>query len=190
MSSWISKLKKKLTGKETAAEEASTEKAASPPATEAPAHEKAAPTPPPTARTGPIEARPSVSGDPVESFIQRLEAILSDPEVMEPTKSIKPTCIQLIVGGTPVMLSKEGVRPLTLSRQRSLQADVFIRMSEAAAGKLAATTTLNEFSELYHSMASARGTPYYVNITLQVDLDELRRRGYFSVGLLRTLIDA
>jgi len=213
MPSWISKLKEKITGKKEEEETQQTveeapappsapvagQESTAPPAEEVgvqaePAREEYAEVAPtrPSVMVGPasIEARPSAPGDPVEAFIQRMETILSDPEVAERTKAVKPTCIQMIVGGTPIMLSKEGVKPLTLSRRRGTQADVFIRMSDEAAGKLAATTTLNEFGELYHLMASARGTPYYVNITLQVDLDDLRRRGYFSVGLLRALIDA
>ncbi len=124
----------------------------------------------------------------IESFISRLDDILA--EIAEKTKIVKPTSIQLIVGGMPILLRKESIEPLSLSRERSVRADVFIRLSEEAAKELADTKSVEEFGQLYRKMVRARGTTSYVALKLQTDLDDLRRRGYFQVELLRALIDA
>ncbi len=128
--------------------------------------------------------------NPVHSFEKRLEELFEDPDVVAKTKAMKDTRIQLIVGGEAILLSKTGVKPLTLSIERSTQVDVFIRVSEEAAGELAATTTLSEFKQLYKKLVSARGAASYIAIKLHTPLDELRRKGYFTVELLRILIDA
>ncbi|MFX1476467.1 MAG: hypothetical protein ACFFCO_13500 [Promethearchaeota archaeon] len=124
----------------------------------------------------------------IESFISRLNEILS--EIADETKVVKTTSIQLIVGGMPILLSKERIEALSLSRERSVRADVFIRLSEEAAKALAETKSVEEFGQLYRKMVRARGTTSYVALKLQTDLDDLRGRGYFKVELLRALIDA
>lgn len=128
--------------------------------------------------------------NPVNSFEKRLEDLFEDPDVIAKTKALQDTRIQLIVGGEAILLSKTGVKPLTLSIERSTQVDVFLRMSEEAAGELAATTTLSEFKQLYKQMVGAKGAASYIVIKLHKPLDELRRKGYFTVELLRILIDA
>ncbi len=124
----------------------------------------------------------------VEAFISRLNDILT--EIAEKTKVVKSTSIQLIVGGMPILLSKESIEPLSLSRERSVRTDVFIRLSEEAAKELAETQTVEEFGQLYRRMVRARGATSYVALKLQTNLDDLRDRGYFKVELLRALIDA
>jgi hypothetical protein len=126
----------------------------------------------------------------IEAFISRLNAILTDPEMAEKTKVLRTTSIQLIVGGMPILLSKSRIDPLSLSRERSVRADVFIRLSEEAAKELADTVTVEEFGQLYRKMVRAKGTTSYVSLKLQTSLDDLRERGYFQVALLRSLIDA
>ena len=133
---------------------------------------------------------PAVPKDPVEAFTNRLEAFLKDPATFEKTKAVKATRIQLIVGGSALLLSKEGVKPIELSRERSVQSDAFIRMSEEAAGELAGITTLPEFGKRYRELVRTKGAAAYVTIKLQAALDDLRLRGFFSVELLRILIDA
>lgn len=128
--------------------------------------------------------------NPVHSFEKRLDEMFEDPEVVAKTKALQDTRIQLIVGGEAILLSKVGVKPLALSIERSTQVDVFIRMSEEAAGELASTTTLSEFKQLYKQLVSAKGAASYIAIKLHTPLDELRRKGYFTVELLRILIDA
>jgi hypothetical protein len=142
-----------------------------------------------------VEERPATEVAPlhpkeemIESFITRLSDILS--EMSEETKIVKTTSIQLIVGGIPILLSKERIEPLSLSRERSVRADVFIRLSEEAAKALAETKSIEEFGQLYRKMVRARGATSYVALKLQTDLDDLRDRGYFKVELLRALIDA
>jgi len=135
-------------------------------------------------------ATPPAPKDPVEAFTSRLEAFLKDPATLEKTKSVKPTRIQLIVGGTALLLSKEGLKPIELSRERSVQSDVFIRMSEEAAGELAGIVTLPEFGKRYRALVRTKGAAAYITIKLQAALDDLRLRGFFSVELLRILIDA
>jgi hypothetical protein len=133
---------------------------------------------------------PAVPKDPVEALTSRLEAFLKDPATLEKTKVVKPTRIQLIVGGTALLLSKEGVKPIELSRERSVQSDAFIRMSEEAAGELAGITALPEFGKRYRELVRTKGAAAYITIKLQAGLDDLRLRGFFSVELLRILIDA
>ncbi len=128
--------------------------------------------------------------NPVHSFEKRLEELFEDPAVEAKTKALQDTRIQLIVGGEALLLSKTGVKPLVLSIERSTQVDVFIRISEEAAGELAVTTTLPEFKQLYKQLVSAKGAASYIAIKLHTPLDELRRKGYFTVELLRILIDA
>ena len=128
--------------------------------------------------------------NPVEAYIQRLDDLLADPEISAKTKAIKDTTLQLIVGGEPLLMKKEGVAPMSLSLERSVQTDVFIRMSEAAAGDLAMTSSLAEFKKAYKKMVGATGEASYVTIKLHTPLEELRAKGYFSVELLRILIDA
>jgi hypothetical protein len=128
--------------------------------------------------------------NPVHSFEKRLDEMFEDPDVAGKTKALQDTRIQLIVGGEAILLSKTGVKPLLLSIERSTQVDVFIRMSEEAAGELAATTTLSEFKQLYKQMVGAKGAASYISIKLHTPLDELRRKGFFTVELLRILIDA
>ncbi|MFX1299608.1 MAG: hypothetical protein ACFFDE_01590, partial [Promethearchaeota archaeon] len=94
--------------------------------------------------------------NPVHSFEKRLEELFEDPAVEAKTKALQDTRIQLIVGGEALLLSKTGVKPLVLSIERSTQVDVFIRISEEAAGELAVTTTLPEFKQLYKQMVSAK----------------------------------
>jgi hypothetical protein len=155
---------------------------------EAPEEAVAAPARPTPA---PAELAPSAAlEDPVEAFVARLETFLKDPATFEKTKAVKPTRIQLIVGGRPVLLSKEGVKPIELSLERSVQADAFIRMSEEAAGELAGLTTLAEFGKRFRELVRMKGAAAYITIKLQANLDDLRLRGFFSVELLRILIDA
>jgi hypothetical protein len=133
---------------------------------------------------------PAAPKDPVEAFTSRLDAFLKDPATLEKTKAVKPTRIQLIVGGTALLLSKEGVKPIELSRERSVQSDAFIRMSEEAAGELAGIATLPEFGKRYRELVRTKGAAAYITVKLQAGLDDLRLRGFFSVELLRILIDA
>ncbi|MFX1318039.1 MAG: hypothetical protein ACFE9D_04050 [Promethearchaeota archaeon] len=128
--------------------------------------------------------------NPVDAYIQRLDDLLADPEISAKTKAIKDTTLQLIVGGEPLLMKKEGVAPMSLSLERSVNTDVFIRMSEAAAGDLAMTSSLAEFKKTYKKMVGATGEASYVTIKLHTPLEELRAKGYFSVELLRILIDA
>ena len=144
-------------------------------------------------RPAPVPAKPvtpAVPKDPVEAFTSRLEAFLKDPATLEKTKAVKPTRIQLVVGGTALLLSKEGVKPIELSRERSVQSDVFIRMSEEAAGELAGIATVPEFGKRYRELVRTKGAAAYITVKLQASLDDLRLRGFFSVDLLRILIDA
>lgn len=128
--------------------------------------------------------------NPVEAFIQHLDALLTNPEISAKTKVLQDTRLQLIVGGEPLLMKKKGVSPMDLSLERSVQADVFIRMSEEAAGVLAMTTTLSDFKKAYKKMVGAKGEASYVTIKLHTPLEDLRAKGYFSVELLRILIDA
>ena len=128
--------------------------------------------------------------NPIEAYIQRLDEILADPEVSAKTKALKDTSLQLIVGGEPVLMKKEGVQPMGLELERSIQTDVFIRMSEEAASVLAMTNPLNEFKKAYKKMVGAKGEASFVTIKLHTPLEDLRAKGYFSVELLRILIDA
>jgi hypothetical protein len=128
--------------------------------------------------------------NPIEAYIQRIDEMLADPEISAKTKALKDTRLQLIVGGEPVLMKKEGVQPMHLELERSIQTDVFIRMSEEAAGVLAMTTSLNEFKKAYKKMVGAKGEASYVSIKLHTPLEDLRLKGYFSIELLRILIDA
>ncbi|MFX1508779.1 MAG: hypothetical protein ACFFBR_00600 [Promethearchaeota archaeon] len=128
--------------------------------------------------------------NPVEAYIQRLDELLADPDVSEKTKALKDTRLQLIVGGEPLLMKKEGVQPMGLVLERSIQSDVFIRISEEAAGALAMTTSLLEFKKTYKKMIGVKGEAAYVSIKLHTPLEDLRAKGYFSVELLRILIDA
>jgi hypothetical protein len=128
--------------------------------------------------------------NPVEAYLQRLDDLLNDPETSAKTKALKDTRIQLIVGGEPVLMKKEGVQPMSLVLERSIQSDVFIRMSEEAAGILAMASPLAEFKKAYKKMVGVTGETAYVSIKLHTPLDVLRTKGYFSVELLRILIDA
>ncbi len=128
--------------------------------------------------------------DPIPAFIKRLEHFLNKPEVIKKTTALKNTRIQLIVGGEPLLLSKMAVQPLSLSKERSTQADVFIHMSEDAARELAMATTTIEFKKQYKQMVNAKGVAAFVTIKYHTPLEELRNKGYFNVELLRILIDA
>jgi hypothetical protein len=128
--------------------------------------------------------------NPIEAYIQRLDDMLADPEISAKTKALKDTRLQLIVGGEPVLMKKEGVQPMHLVLERSIQTDVFIRMSEEAASTLAMTTSLNDFKKAYKKMVGAKGEASYVSIKLHTPLEDLRSKGYFSIELLRILIDA
>ncbi len=128
--------------------------------------------------------------NPIEAYIQRLDDILADPEISAKTKALKDTRLQLIVGGEPVLMKKEGVQPMHLVLERSIQTDVFIRMSEEAASVLAMTTSLNDFKKAYKKMVGAKGEASFVSIKLHTPLEDLRLKGYFSIELLRILIDA
>lgn len=128
--------------------------------------------------------------NPVEAYIQRLDELLADPDVSEKTKALKDTRLQLIVGGEPLLMKKEGVQPMGLVLERSIQSDVFIRISEEAAGALAMTTSLLEFKKTYKKMIGVKGEAAFVSIKLHTPLEDLRAKGYFSVELLRILIDA
>jgi hypothetical protein len=128
--------------------------------------------------------------NPVHAFIKRLEGIITDDDMEAKTKALQDTRLQLIVGGEALLLSKEGVKPLAMSHERSVQSDVFIRMSEQAAGQLAMTSTFQEFKKEYKQMVGVKGAASYISIKLHTPLEELRQKGYFSVEFLRTLIDA
>ncbi|MFW9831389.1 MAG: hypothetical protein ACFFD8_06405 [Candidatus Thorarchaeota archaeon] len=128
--------------------------------------------------------------DPVSAFIQRMESFLNDPEISEKTMALKDTWLQIIVGGEQILLSKRGVQPLMLSKERSIQSDVFIRMSSEAAGEVAMAETLSEFKKCYKQMVTRKGEASYISIKFHTPLEELRAKGYFSVELLRILIDA
>ncbi len=138
----------------------------------------------------PPTPKPTEIKNPVEAFIQKLQSMISDPDFAEKSKALKPTRIQLIIGGEPIFLSKEGVTPLNLSRERSVQTDVFIRISEDAARQLVSTTSLQEFQKQYKAMVHTKGASSYVSLKLHTSLTELRNQGYFSLELLRILIDA
>jgi len=137
-----------------------------------------------------VESMPKAPKDPIASFIQRLQQIIDDPSVAEKAGQVSSTRIQFIVGGIPILLSKEGIKPLMISRTRSTQADVFIRMSENAADQLADTETLANFGQLYHKFIVGKDKDSYISIKLQTPLEGLRQQGYFRVNILRTLIDA
>ncbi len=128
--------------------------------------------------------------DPVNAFIQRLGDLLATPDISAKTKALNDTRLQLIVGGEPVLLKKEGVQPMGLSLERSVQSDVFIRISDEAAGVLAMTSTLADFKKVYKKIVGATGVASFVTIKFHTPLDVLRAKGYFSVELLRILIDA
>lgn len=128
--------------------------------------------------------------NPVHAFIKRLEGIITDADMEAKTKVLQDTRLQLIVGGEALLLSKSGVEPLGMSYERSLQSDVFIRMSEQAAGQLAMTTSFPEFKKEYKQMVGVKGAASYISIKLHTPLEELRRKGYFSIDFLRILIDA
>ena len=128
--------------------------------------------------------------NPVHAFTKRLEGILEDPEMIAKTKSLKDTKLQLIIGGEPILLSKTGVQPLTMSSERSTQSDVFIRISDSAAGQLAMTSSLIEFKKSYKQLITAKDTTNFISIKLHTPLTDLRNQGYFSVEFLRILIDA
>jgi hypothetical protein len=128
--------------------------------------------------------------NPVHAFTKRLEGILEDPEMIEKTKALKDTKLQLIIGGESVLLSKTGVQPLGMTSERSTQTDVFIRISDTAAGQLAMTSTLEDFKKSYKQLIAAKDTTSFVSIKLHTPLSDLRAQGYFSVEFLRILIDA
>ena len=128
--------------------------------------------------------------NPVEAYIQRLDDLLTDPEISAKTKALQDTSLQLIVGGEPVLLKKEGVAPMRLLLERSVQTDVFIRMSDEAAYTLAMTTSLSDFKNAYKKLVGVRGEASFISIKLHTPLEDLRAKGYFSVELLRILIDA
>lgn len=128
--------------------------------------------------------------NPVHAFTKRLEGILEDPEMIAKTKALKDTKLQFIIGGEPVLLSKTGVQPLSMTSERSTQTDVFIRISDTAAGQLAMTSSLAEFKKSYKQLIAAKDATNFVSIKLHTPLADLRNQGYFSVEFLRILIDA
>ena len=128
--------------------------------------------------------------NPVHAFTKRLEGILEDPEMIEKTKALKDTKLQLIIGGEPILLSKTGVHPLGMSSERTTHSDVFIRISDSAAGQLAMTASLADFKKSYKQLITAKDTTNFVSIKLHTPLTDLRNQGYFSVEFLRILIDA
>ncbi len=128
--------------------------------------------------------------NPVHAFIQRLNDMLMDSDFIAKAKTLKETRLQMIVGGEPLLLSKTGVNPLSLTHERSTRSDVFIRLSENAAEILAMTSGFTEFKKAYKKMVGVTGAASYISIKLHTPLDELRAKGYFSIELLRTLIDA
>ncbi len=149
-------------------------------------------TPPSPFPTEPVLPETSIVSlvNPVEAYIQRLDDLLADPDISAKTKAMKDTRLQLIVGGEPLLMKKEGVQPMGLVLERSIQSDVFIRISEEAAGALAMTTSLSEFKKTYKQMVGVKGEAAYVSIKLHTPLEDLRAKGYFTIELLRILIDA
>ncbi|MDO8056562.1 MAG: hypothetical protein Q6361_06850, partial [Candidatus Hermodarchaeota archaeon] len=83
-----------------------------------------------------------------------------------------------------------GVQPLSMSSERSTQCDVFIRISDTAAGQLAMTSSLTEFKKSYKQLITAKDSTNFVSIKLHTPLTDLRNQGYFSVEFLRIMIDA
>ncbi|MFX0096129.1 MAG: hypothetical protein ACFE7E_00045 [Candidatus Hodarchaeota archaeon] len=142
---------------------------------------------PGTRSPNPTPSKPTTS---YKTFSQWLGQVLLTTDIMEKSKALGDISMQFYSGGTPFYVSKQGVGSLTLAMGRQVKNDVVITISDLAEKKLIGMSNFDDFAASYRKLASNPRPQEYVKIKLMDDLSELRKKGYFRLKLLRTLIQA
>lgn len=127
---------------------------------------------------------------PHKTFSQWLGQVLLNADIMEESKALGNISMQFYSGGIPFYVSKQGVKSLSLTMGRQVKNDVVITISDLAERKLAGMSNLEDFAASYRRLVSNPKPQEFVKIKLMDDLSELRKKGYFRLKLLRTLIQA
>ena len=125
-----------------------------------------------------------------KTLSQWLGQILQTADIVETSKALGNISIQFLSSGIPFYVSKQGVKSLTLTMGRQVKNDVVITVSDLAERKLAGMSNFEDFAASYYRLVSDPKPQEYVKIKLMDDLSELRKKGYFRMKLLRTLIQA
>ncbi|MFX1487370.1 MAG: hypothetical protein ACFFBS_09805 [Promethearchaeota archaeon] len=125
-----------------------------------------------------------------KTFAEWLDQTLQTPDIAEKSKALGNISMQFYSAGVPFFVSKHGVRSLELTKGRQVKNDVVITISDLAEKKLLKVSDFEDFEASYHRLVSNPSPQEYVRIKLMDDLSELRKKGYFRLRLLRTLIQA
>ena len=143
---------------------------------------------PPQTRTPTPTSSKSITS--YKTFSQWLGQILLTADIVEKSKALGNISMQFYSSGIPFYVSKQGVKSLTLTMGRQVKNDVVITISDLAERKLAGMSNFEDFAASYNKLVSNPKPQEYVKIKLIDDLSELRKKGYFRLKLLRTLIQA
>ena len=125
-----------------------------------------------------------------KTFAEWLDHTLQTPDIGEKSKALGNISMQFYSGGVPFFVSKQGVKSLRLTKGRQVKNDVVITISDLAEKELLKVSDFEDFAASYRRLVLNPKPQEYVRIKLMDDLSELRKKGYFRLRLLRTLIQA
>lgn len=123
-----------------------------------------------------------------DTFQKRLEFLFDNEETAGEMKAPDEFSLEFMVMGERFNVTKDSMGPVEIESGTTSGEDVFIRMSNTVAKNLLDAATFDEFSEIYMQYYRESESDKYVKIDLRKSIEELNKRGYVRVPVLRLLV--
>lgn len=123
-----------------------------------------------------------------DTFQKRLEFLFDNEETAGDMKAPDEFSLEFMVMGERFNVTKDSMGSVEIESGTTSDEDVFIRISNTVAKKLLDAATFDEFSDTYMQYYRESESDKYVKIDLRKPIEELNKRGYVRVPILRLLV--
>ncbi|MBD3159968.1 MAG: hypothetical protein GF309_14395 [Candidatus Lokiarchaeota archaeon] len=123
-----------------------------------------------------------------DTFQKRLEFLFDNEETAGDMKAPDEFSLEFMVMGERFNVTKDSMGPVEIESGTTSDEDVFIRISNTVAKNLLDAATFDEFSDTYMQYYRESESDKYVKIDLRKPIEELNKRGYVRVPILRLLV--
>ena len=125
-----------------------------------------------------------------DSFQDRLNYLLTDPEMASSIEAPDEFILEFMAMGERFSVTKKPMGNVTIATGTAPDEDVFIRIGNDVVTALLSAATFTELSQIYLKYYKAPEPGKFVKIELRKAITSLNRRGYARVPALKLLIGA
>ncbi|MFO7836051.1 MAG: hypothetical protein R6V83_05310 [Candidatus Thorarchaeota archaeon] len=122
------------------------------------------------------------------TFQKRLDFLFDSEETARGMNAPDEFSLEFMVMGERFNVTKNSMGPVQIESGTCSDEDVFIRISNSVAKSLLDAVTFDEFSDIYMQYYRESEPDKYVKIEVRKPIEELNKRGYVRVPILRLLV--